>query len=562
MTFIMVLIITGVVLGMVATTMALFLTAYRQSLVRSAQTSSSQAVAQVSNTVSSYLSDMRQVMLLLENTLQDSSVNRDEFFTAFLEIRPDVVAITTYNEQAALLDCWAGEHALQNRIYQNLSFNAEILASCDGDYISQPHVETIFQSYYPWVVTMAAPLEVNGSRIWVALDISFSSISAYMNNVGIGQHGYSFIMDENGNIIYHPQQQLIYSALKQEDTAAISQYSDGTYFSDNVIYAIQTAPDSPWRIVGVSYMTELVNGSYNEITRILLLTAAAILLTALVSSAVLSGALSRPLHGLSNAMVKFEKDADHFTYQPVGGAREVRDLSDSFEHMVGQIQHLMETVRDEQINLRKTELQALQAQINPHFLYNTLDSIAWMCEQGQNQDAVRMVTALSTLFRISISKGHELIPIGSELQHAQSYLQIQNYRYKDQFTYAFDVDPACLAFLCNKITLQPIIENAIYHGINGLVEEGHIQITVRMQDDDILFMVEDNGVGMEPAQVDALLHHAKSGKTGIGIKNVDDRLKIYFGEKYGLYIRSEPDVGTCVRILMPKIREERDYEKI
>lgn len=118
----------------------------------------------------------------------------------------------------------------------------------------------------------------------------------------------------------------------------------------------------------------------------------------------------------------------------------------------------MSTVREEEVNLRKTELKALQAQINPHFLYNTLDSIAWMCEQGRNADAVKMVHALARLFRISISKGHELIPISKEIEHAESYLQIQKYRYKNQFTYQFDVDPDCLDYYCNKITLQPSLK--------------------------------------------------------------------------------------------------------
>ena len=243
----------------------------------------------------------------------------------------------------------------------------------------------------------------------------------------------------------------------------------------------------------------------------------------------------------------------------MGGTREVRELSDSFGHMVVRIQQLMSTVRQEEVNLRKTELKALQAQINPHFLYNTLDSIAWMCERGRNTDAVNMVHALARLFRISISRGNELIPIAKELEHAESYLQIQKYRYKNQFTYTFEVDPACLEYYCNKITLQPIIENAINHGLDLMVDEGQITVQVCQEGEDILFRVRDNGVGMSREQVDAILHHSPGDRTGIGIKNVDDRLKIYFGKEYGLRITSELDVGTCVEIRMPKIGEG-DYE--
>ena len=152
-------------------------------------------------------------------------------------------------------------------------------------------------------------------------------------------------------------------------------------------------------------------------------------------------------------MRAFEKNAEGFTYEQIEGTSEIVALSNSFNHMVVRIQRLMEKVRQEEITLRKTELNALQAQINPHFLYNTLDSIAWMCEEERNKEAVVMVNALAKLFRISISKGHELITIQKECEHAESYLKIQKYRYKNQFTYEFHVQESCREYLCNKITL-------------------------------------------------------------------------------------------------------------
>ena len=562
MSGVLVLVITGVVLGMVIFTMVLFLNTYQQSLVRSAQTSSRQAVEQVSNTVAGYVSDMDGLLTLVKDTLEETGRDdqlRREFFEDLLLIRTDVAAVTTYDSAGNLLDCRTLEHEPRENIYQNLSFQGQWLSKYGEGYISQPHVESIFPGWYPWVVTMIEPLERDGEEAWVALDLRFASISSYINNVGIGQHGYCFLMDDSG-ILYHPQQQLIYSQLKSEDTATLADLPDGTYSESNVIYVLQTVEGSPWRVVGVSYVDELVTSSLWENFWLLALAAVAVLLAALVSSIVISRALSRPLKGLSRAMRQFEKNADTFTYAPVGGAREVQELSESFGHMVVKIQHLMETVRREEINLRKTELKALQAQINPHFLYNTLDSIAWMCEQGRNDEAVQMVNALAQLFRISISRGHELIPIRSELRHAESYLKIQKHRYKNQFSYRFDVDESCLDFLCNKITLQPIIENAIYHGINGLVDEGEIVITLRADGSDVVFTVADNGVGMEEEQIQAILRKERSDHTGIGIKNVNDRLKIYFGEGYGITIDSEPDVGTTVTIRMPQVREEGEYE--
>lgn len=260
-------------------------------------------------------------------------------------------------------------------------------------------------------------------------------------------------------------------------------------------------------------------------------------------------------------MGEFEKNAADYTYHPIRGIREILALSHSFDHMVVRVQQLVEQVRKEEVTLRKAELNALQAQINPHFLYNTLDAIGWLCEGGRNQDAVEMVTALASLFRISISKGHELITIEKELEHAKSYLKIQKFRYKDQFSYSIDVDETCLQFYCNKITLQPIIENAIYHGINRMVDEGIIRIEVKLKEDHVIFCISDNGVGMEKAQCRSILNREAGDQTGIGIKNVNDRVKIYFGDQYGIWITSEPDEGTSVTIVIPIVREGQYEEK-
>lgn len=558
-TTILVSMVVGVVAIILCCCIVLFLDRYRSAMVQNARTGSAQTASQVSSTVGNYLRDMNQAMDLVVRSMSEPEDSRNELLSAFLQFRPDVVAVTSYSEEGELLECWSLGREPREEIFQNLSFDLDTARASDGPYMSTPHVETIFESYYPWVVTMTAPLEQGGEAAWVSLDLSFSNISNHINNVGIGQRGYCFLMDRMGNIMYHPQQQLLYAGLKSEDTAALAALEDGTYVEDTVIYAVTSVEDSSWRVVGVSFVDELVNRSVREMIGISAGLAGLVLAAALLTSWILSRMLSRPLRGLASAMERFERDADHFSYRPVRGTREVRELSQSFGHMVLRIQQLMSTVRQEEINLRKTELKALQAQINPHFLYNTLDSIAWMCERGRNADAVNMVHALARLFRISISRGHELIPIAKEIEHAESYLQIQKYRYKNQFTYEFDVDPGCLDYYCNKITLQPIIENSINHGLDLLVEEGRIQVEVLQDGDDILFRVRDNGVGMSQEQVDAILEQDPEDRTGIGIRNVNDRLRIYFGAPYGLRITSELDVGTCVEILMPKVKEG-EYE--
>lgn len=553
--------ISAVAVAVLTLCTVLFLRSYRAAIVESARTNSAQAVSQVVGSVGNYVHTLDSAVAIVQEQLQEDAAPRDAFLGAFLTARPEVAAITVYDADGSLLNCWAQDGRTPKAdILRNLSFDLTTAQRLSGGYISTPHVESIFTGYYPWVVSIVRPVPDNAAARWLSVDLSFTELAATISNVGIGQHGYCYLMDERGNMVYHPQQQLLYAGLKKEEAGRLACLGDGTYAEDTVIYSVQRVPNSPWRVVGVSYIDETVNESFWQMVRIAVATAALIFVAALAVGWVLSRLLSRPLQQLENAMEAFEQDADHFAFHAVRGTREVQNLSDSFGHMVGRIQQLMTTVREEEIDLRKTELKALQAQINPHFLYNTLDSIAWMCERGKNADAVQMVHALARLFRISISRGHELIPIEKELQHAEAYLQIQKYRYKNQFTYHFTVDEGCLHCLCNKITLQPIIENAIVHGLDLMVDAGHIEITVRPDGGDILLIVADDGIGMEPEQVAALLQNEPSDRTGIGVKNVNDRLRIYFGPEYGLSITSAPYEGTTVTIRTPRVPEDREGE--
>jgi len=558
--------ISAVAVAVLTLCTTLFLRSYRSAVVEAARTNSAQAVSQVVGAVGNYVSTMDSAVAIVMERLDDDTASRDAFLSAFLTARPEVAAITAYDADGQLLDCWAQEgRKPKDAILRNLSFDLTTARRLGHGYISTPHVESIFEGYYPWVVSVIRIVpEGDTARCWLSVDLSFKELAATISNVGIGQHGYCYLMDERGNMVYHPQQQLLYAGLKKEEAGRLACLGDGTYVEDTVIYSVQRVPGSPWRVVGVSYIDETVNESFWQMARIAVATAVLILFAALIVGWVLSRSLSRPLQQLETAMEQFEQDADHFAFQSVRGTREVQNLSDSFGHMVGRIQRLMTTVREEEVVLRKTELKALQAQINPHFLYNTLDSIAWMCERGKNADAVQMVHALARLFRISISRGHELIPIEKELQHAEAYLQIQKYRYKNQFTYHFTVDESCLHCLCNKITLQPIIENAIVHGLDLMVDSGHIEITVKPDGDDILLIVADDGIGMEPEQVAALLQNEPSDRTGIGVKNVNDRLRIYFGAAYGISIVSASYEGTTVTIRTPRVPEDRegDYDKL
>ena len=559
MTSILVLALVGTITAIVLGAMAVFLQTYQRSLIRSVQTSARQSVAQVGKTVEDYLDDVNSLMELLERKLEDPRQDRDDFFAAFLQIRPDVVAVTTYDAAGGLVDC-RSRGAKRTEIYQNLSFDPDKMDDYADGYVSTPHVASIFQGYYPWVVTLVAPLDAPGREEWIALDISFSSISAYLNDVGIGQHGYCFLMDQSGNIIYHPQQQLIYSDLKRENTSLIAGLPDGSNESGSMIYTLTSLENSHWRVVGVSFVEELITESVQEVSRILAASGIGILLAAVIISFVLFRTLSRPMHGLTAAMRQFEQDADNFTYVPVGGAREVRVLSDSFGQMVVQIQRLMEQVRAEEVNLRKTELRALQAQINPHFLYNTLELINWMALTKNAPEISEIVQALAKFYKLSLSRGRDEIPIRDELAHIETYVQLQNYRYENRIRLNLEVDPSLYEYRILKLILQPVVENAILHGILESEQcQGTITVCGAMAGGDIMLTVEDDGIGMTPQQMAVMLGEApapiKRPGHGYGISNVIKRIHLYYGEKYGIRCESEPGSGSRVIISIAAIQE-------
>lgn len=542
-----------------------FVSIYSDSLYEAVTMNSEQAVSQAATTIENYSDGIKENLQLVSNKVEECQ-NWEEtrdFFEMMTSMRSEVVAIMLYDREGNILSYGSKGEVLKENIRSNLSFDGGLFAQNDYCVIA-PHVQNLFVNRYPWVVTVAQKVKTDlyEGEVYLAMDIKFSSIAAYVDNVGIGQQGYCYVIDSNGDIIYHPQQQLIYAGLKEEDLGMVGSLEDGVHKSGGIIYSIQTLNDGNWRVIGVSYTSELIQSKINDVYRLIGMNAVICLIAAALIMMLIARMVSKPVKDLVGAMKEFEQDAENYRYKSVDGIYEIHTLSSSFEHMVIIIQELMEKVKQEEITLRKTELKALQAQINPHFLYNTLDSIQWMCEQGEMDKAVKMVSALAKLFRISISKGRELISIEDELNHARNYLIIQSFRYKDQFTYRFEVDESILQYRCNKITLQPIIENAIYHGIDRMVDEGEIVISAGQDEEDIIFRVSDNGVGIPEEKVENILKHDIDGKSGIGIKNVNDRIKIYFGDKYGLHVDSEQDEGTTITIRLPKITENEGKDKV
>jgi two-component system sensor histidine kinase YesM len=237
------------------------------------------------------------------------------------------------------------------------------------------------------------------------------------------------------------------------------------------------------------------------------------------------------------------------------GPAEIAELSGSINDMTVHLEAFVQKIKEDERKMRHAELRLLQEQINPHFLYNTLDTIVWLIESDSADEAVDMVVSLSQFFRLVLSHGAENISIRDEEWHIRSYLKIQQARYHDILDYEIDIDPELYPYQIQKLTLQPLVENALYHGIKYKRAKGKITITGRLQGRRIFLVVEDNGVGMEPEKLSKLRREieqpCKDTEGGFGLANVNERIRIYFGDYYGMQIDSALGEGTRVTVVIP-----------
>ena len=388
--------------------------------------------------------------------------------------------------------------------------------------------------------------------------MNFWAVSELCQSAKLGSTGYVYFIDNNGKIVYHPFQQLINSDLFNEDLESVQEHIFGTFTNTfegrERLVIIDTVNNARWRIVGVAYMDELMAG-LDQYTTVMFIILAFCIITTILIARTASAYISRPIKELERLMNSVER-GDFSSPPTVGGNQEVAALSQTFAVMVQRIRQLMDDIVKSQEMKRKFELDALQAKINPHFLYNTLDSVVWMAEQNDTNGVITMVTALARLFRISISKGRDIITLGEELEHVRNYLIIQQIRYRDKFQFSIDMEPGVENLPTIKLIIQPIVENAIYHGIKYLQEMGYVDIKVfKKKPGAVIIEIRDNGVGMDEQRLNTILSMSSPSQkngAGIGVRNVHQRIQLYYGSDYGLEISSELDEGTLVRLVIPE----------
>lgn len=528
-------------------------------------------IEQVNLNLDSYLRNMMKI----SDTIYFRAIKKTDMSVENIEKEMDLIyeankdnliSITLFSEYGEIIDSYPLQELKSNidpRVndwFQNAKNRKENL------HFSTPHVQNLFYDpnyKYTWVVSLSRAVEITKSGKTssgvLLVDMNFSGIEQICKNVEVSKNGYVYLIDRDGEIIYHPRQQLIYSNLITENNKEAAKYEDGNYienFEGNKrLVTVKTVGYTGWKLVAISPMSDVTAG-YHEFRTFAFFIMIFAIFTLISINMFLSSRIANPIKDLEKAVKEFENGVVNLNISE-SGSYEIQHLTKAIKAMVNQMNSLMKNIMIEQESKRKSELNALQAQINPHFLYNTLDSIIWMIENENYDGAIVMVTALARFFRISLSKGKNVITVKDELEHARNYLTIQNIRYKNKFSYSIEADEDTLSLTSIKLIVQPLIENAIYHGMEYMSGDGDILVKSYKKGEELYIDIIDNGLGMPQEVADKLLtekvNNVQRKGSGIGLKNVHERINLYFGKDYGLEIYSEPDEGTTIRIHMPSI---------
>ena len=511
--------------------------------------------------VNSDLLDIRQIFNAANyNIVQEFDISSEKFaeqFSLLYEVNSDKIeSLALYGNEGRLIasEPVAVEKENIDVTGQDWYKNAE--SAIENVHFSIPHIQNLYEDglyRYHWVVSLSRYVDINDGEIpgsgVLLVDMKYSVIEDVLKQINDSSEGiYYYMISRDGQMIYHPRKTEMARGLFEENSLKASGYEEGTYeittngHKESVV--VGNIAYTGWKLIGVvpeSVQTARINNfRYYIFTTIMIL-----MMMLLEGNRLISRKISKPIRKLDESVKTYEAGGKPDIY--IGGSSEIRHLGYSVQRSYERIETLMGEIIRQQNERRKSELDALQSQINPHFLYNTLESITWMIEAQKNEEAVIMISELAKLLRVSLSRGKTIIPVKDELQHSRSYMNIQLMRYKE-------IEDYCIV----KLVIQPILENAIYYGVGNMDEDDEGKITVRgeKKEDDIYIIIEDNGMGMRKEVLENILkdnNKVPKHGSGVGVINVHSRIQLMFGEQYGLEIYSEPDEGTRVVIHIPAI---------
>lgn len=603
--------------------------------------STEQIVQQSVINLEDYLANMRRISdavyynVIKNADLSTDSIDRemDLIYEAHLE---HLVSMALFTADGRLISASPIATTKENLDVTTQSWFTEALRKTDNLHFSTPHVENLFldPAYrYRWVISLSRAVEIyeNGTPTMGVLlvDMNYSTIDRMMERINQDSSGqYIYLTDSSGSLIYHPKQMQINYGILTENNINEAHYQDGhhqeLYLGTRRQVLLNSVSYTGWKMIAVIPASAYGVDAASLRFVVILLVSISLLVMIFVNQ-IVSRQISLPLNRLNRSIKRMEGGDVVPEDIYVGGSEEVEHLGRTLRSSMTRINQLMDDIVIEQEEKRKSEMDALQSQINPHFLYNTLDSIVWMIEGEHNKDAVFMVTQLASLFRISLSRGKNIIPLAQELKHAENYMNIQKVRYKNNFSVVFDIDENIRDYLSVKLIIQPILENAIYYGVGDMDPDDGAEIRIRgwmipdteneksgegdaahgqtydaasgpvaartarqpdpaeanagdrahrqmiqaMSVGDIYIAVSDNGYGMPPEVCENLLKDDEESRqrvpkhgSGVGLVNVHNRIRIRFGAQYGLMAASEPDEGTTITIHLPAIPDTLENQKL
>ena len=535
-------------------------------------------IQQMNQNIDSYIDYMENIAYLISSNedvqdyLFDEKIDNEgryrilNQFQTILDSRSDIRNVGIISKNGRMLINDGSKSVNQDLDLNTQEWYATALEKPNGPILTSSHVQHIISGERPWVITLSRGIRDrsgSGEKEGVFfIDLNYSAISELCDQSTVGTKGYAFILDAKGNIVYHPQQQQLYNELQTENISLIMDTDEDTVLTgtgnDGKLYSISRSEKTGWTVVDCTNVKELLSKS-RQAQSVYVLTAIILVIVALLFSRFMARSITLPIQKLRDSMKKVQEGDFSVSDVVVDSKNEIGSLTKSFDVMTHRIHELMEQNVHEQEEKRKSELKALQSQINPHFLYNTLDSIIWMSEGKKNEEVVLMTASLARLLRQSISNEDEVVPIANEVEYARGYLTIQKMRYKDKLEFQIEVDSSILYIPLIKLVLQPIIENAIYHGLKYKESKGLLIVKGFMKDGNAVLQVIDDGVGMDEETLAHIYdkHKVNYHSNGVGVYNVQKRLKLYYGEDYGITYTSELGKGTTATITIPGRQEEQ-----
>ena len=526
--------------------------------------------------VNSDLLDIRQIFDAANyNIVQEFDISSEKFaeqFSLLYEVNSDKIeSLALYGNEGRLIASEPVAVEKENIDVKGQDWYKNAESAIENVHFSIPHIQNLYEDglyRYHWVVSLSRYVDINDGEIpgsgVLLVDMKYSVIEDVLKQINDSSEGiYYYMISRDGQMIYHPRKTEMARGLFEENSLKASGYEEGTYeittngHKESVV--VGNIAYTGWKLIGVvpeSVQTARINNfRYYIFTTIMVL-----MMMLLEGNRLISRKISKPIRKLDESVKTYEAGGKTDIY--IGGSSEIRHLGYSVQRSYERIETLMEEIIRQQNERRKSELDALQSQINPHFLYNTLDSIIWMAEGKKNEEVVIMTASLARLLRQSISNEDELVTVGQEIEYVRSYLTIQKMRYKDKLEFEIKADPSITQVPIIRLVLQPLVENAIYHGLKYKDSKGLLTVHGYMKGENAVIDITDDGVGMDEETLKHIYdkHKVNYRSNGVGVYNVQQRLVLYYGKDYGIIYHSEKGKGTTASVVIPGIQEE-SHEK-